>query len=321
MATIIKTRNESAAIQMTGVYRLGNDIDLSGALWTPLGTSTQRFEGEFDGDGYTISHMTIVRTGNDSGLFGYVGVNGTIENLMLTEVSVTVSSGGGTAGMAGFCRGTIRRCGVTGSVVGSSYVGLLVGRTWDVYCQIEQCFAVGYVTTVLVSNFAYVGGLISHFQSMSTAQDCYARVVVGGSGGHMGGFIGYISDNTALRCYAAGPVSSESTSNIGGFAGRLIAVPEDTGSFWDIEVSGQTTSAAGTGKTTAQMKDINTFTQAGWDFETTWGIDPQVNDGYPYLRAFEEYPFVRPLAKPRRPSGLFVPLRRPSRSAGLLRKQ
>jgi hypothetical protein len=34
-------------------------------------------------------------------------------------------------------------------------------------------------------------------------------------------------------------------------------------SFWDKDTSGQTTSAGGTGKTTAEMQDITNFT--GWD--------------------------------------------------------
>jgi len=36
-------------------------------------------------------------------------------------------------------------------------------------------------------------------------------------------------------------------------------------SFWDTQTSGQPTSSGGTGKTTAQMKDIDTFSGAGWD--------------------------------------------------------
>jgi hypothetical protein len=38
----------------------------------------------------------------------------------------------------------------------------------------------------------------------------------------------------------------------------------------------------GEGKTTEEMKDKATF--AGWDFEKVWGMDENVNDGYPYLR-------------------------------------
>jgi hypothetical protein len=35
--------------------------------------------------------------------------------------------------------------------------------------------------------------------------------------------------------------------------------------FWDTDASGQTTSAGGTGKTTAQMKTIAMFSGAGWN--------------------------------------------------------
>jgi len=38
-----------------------------------------------------------------------------------------------------------------------------------------------------------------------------------------------------------------------------------TASFWDIQTSGQNTSAAGTGKTTAEMKNITTFSGSGWN--------------------------------------------------------
>ena len=53
-------------------------------------------------------------------------------------------------------------------------------------------------------------------------------------------------------------------------------------SFWDIQTSGQTTSAGGTGMTTAQMKTLSTFTSAGWDFVSVWGLAE--NQTYPYLR-------------------------------------
>jgi hypothetical protein len=53
-----------------------------------------------------------------------------------------------------------------------------------------------------------------------------------------------------------------------------------TESFWDTQTSGQATSTAGTGKTTAQMQKASTFLEAGWDFvgesqngtENIWAI-------------------------------------------------
>jgi len=63
-------------------------------------------------------------------------------------------------------------------------------------------------------------------------------------------------------------------------------------SFWDTETSGQASSAGGTGKTTAQMKDIATFSGATWDIVAVASADDRdtgyiwniVDDGtYPFL--------------------------------------
>jgi hypothetical protein len=62
-------------------------------------------------------------------------------------------------------------------------------------------------------------------------------------------------------------------------------------SFWDTETSGQATSDGGTGKTTAEMQDITTFSGTGWNItavalnETNpayiWNIVNNVT--YPFL--------------------------------------
>ena len=65
--------------------------------------------------------------------------------------------------------------------------------------------------------------------------------------------------------------------------------------FWDMETSGQTTSDGGTGKNTAEMHDIRTYLEAGWDFlgeienglHEFWQIPEE--GGYPVLAIFNEY--------------------------------
>jgi hypothetical protein len=60
--------------------------------------------------------------------------------------------------------------------------------------------------------------------------------------------------------------------------------------LWDIDTSGQTRSAGGTGVTTAEMQTASTFVEAGWDFidETENGTDDiwWIDEGqdYPRLR-------------------------------------
>jgi hypothetical protein len=57
-------------------------------------------------------------------------------------------------------------------------------------------------------------------------------------------------------------------------------------SFWDVNTSGWSTSDGGTGKTTAEMKTLSTFTSAGWDFSYSDGNEAvwfMPSDEYPIL--------------------------------------
>ena len=71
------------AASRRGKYHLVNDIDLGGAEWTPLGTTTSNsFTGTFDGQGYVIKNLTITRgTHQYAGLFGYASSNAEIKML------------------------------------------------------------------------------------------------------------------------------------------------------------------------------------------------------------------------------------------------
>jgi hypothetical protein len=75
-------------------------------------------------------------------------------------------------------------------------------------------------------------------------------------GGLVGGNAG-----TVNYSYSTGKVTAD--YDVGGLVGSNYT---DTvsNSFWDIKTSGQATSAGGTGKTTVEMKNIATFSEAGW---------------------------------------------------------
>lgn len=74
---------------LDGYYKLANDIVLD-VEWVPVGTEESPFSGFLDGNGYSISQLTISGDYSDCGLFGYVGgTNSTdyfgIHNLTLIE--------------------------------------------------------------------------------------------------------------------------------------------------------------------------------------------------------------------------------------------
>ena len=85
--------------------------------------------------------------------------------------------------------------------------------------------------------------------------------------------------------YSRGAVSGN--NYIGGLVG-FDSDGDTVASFWDVNTSGISTSAAGTGLTTQAMQSIDTFLTAGWDLvgETNNGPNDvwSICDGISYPR-------------------------------------
>ena len=123
-----------------------------------------------------------------------------------------------------------------------------------------------------------VGGLIGRYKEFGPETviitDSYASGQVTRTGNFSGGLLGCLyDDSTTFSC-------------VNTFLGNFTV----TDSYWDTQTTGQATTAGGrgTGKTTAQMTSLGTF--AGWSIadsapsNTTWGICPSLNSGYPFLQ-------------------------------------
>ena len=74
-------------------YELTADIDLAGALWTPIGTNANHFSGNFTGNGFTISNSIVIDEaveGNYYGIFGFV--DGAIISDIILDNSFTYTT-------------------------------------------------------------------------------------------------------------------------------------------------------------------------------------------------------------------------------------
>ncbi|ADY55224.1 S-layer domain-containing protein [Syntrophobotulus glycolicus DSM 8271] len=227
----------------TVYLKLDNDIDLSGyaaadsgAGWTPIGTDTNMFLGQFDGDNHTISNLTINRGDNFQGLFGYIG-GGTAQNLGVVNACVNGSSYvGGVAGRVN--GGTVQNCYSTGSVSGICYVGGVAG--WVNDGTVQDCYSTGSVSgtddvggvaglvagtvencysTGSVSGTDDVGG-VAGVVAGGTVQDCYSTGSVSGTANYVGGVAGWVYGGTVQDCAALNPSVSGST-NVGRVAGSV----------------------------------------------------------------------------------------------------
>jgi len=247
--------------------------------------------GTCDNSSATNCYSTGAVSGNSKYTGGFIGYNyqSTISSCHSTS-SLTLS-GQSSENAGGFVganmSGTISLCYAMGVVSSEdSEVGGFAGTNNG---SIEKSYATGNVTGNTV-----VGGFVgANEQDIAIITDCYSRGDVHATvDGHqdVGGFAG---ENTVkaqlVNCYSTGKVTAVNTSftDIGGFAGlNNDSYPADykgiiTNSYWDTTTSELASSKGAEGKTTSEMKTASTFTN--WDFTTIWSIDPNKNDGYPYL--------------------------------------
>lgn len=277
-------------ISVVGVYRTvgglagGNSGCIENAYVTGTVTSERNSVGglvAYSSGSITNSYATVDVSGTSS-VGGLVGSNRGIITGCHSDGSVFGSGAvGGLAG--GTTYGSIinsySSCSVSGS---SSPVGGLVGFS-DVEGIVSSCYSTGSV-----SGLREVGGLTGEFHGIIT--NSYSTGSVIGED-RVGGLVGTVGCEIT-NCYSTGSVSG--LTNTGGLVGYEYH-SSITGSFWDIETSGMTTSIGGIGKTTLQMQDKNTFVSAGWDFvgETANGTNEtwQMPDGggYPVFSFFNGY--------------------------------
>lgn len=96
------------------------DINLTGKEWTPVGSgfsSNTGYQGTFDGQGHSITRLSITTNSTDGGnavLFDGIGSNGTVKNLQV-EVNYNVQQGV-ASGIVNVNYGTITACSVTGDI-------------------------------------------------------------------------------------------------------------------------------------------------------------------------------------------------------------
>ena len=204
-----------------------------------------------------------------SSFYGLI-INGTITNCYSTA---SVSGNIIVGGLVGLnYESTITNCSSSGSVSGERYIGGLVGQ--DYKGTITTCYS-----TAPVTGEYYLGGLLG-YNSGGTITNCYAIGRVEG-GNYVGGLVGQNGTSTSgegvvTNCYSAGSVSGSYC--VGGLVGYKPG--HVVSSYWDIQRSGQAMSAAGIGKTTAQMMMAGTFVHWGACGQV-WTIDEGVD--YPRL--------------------------------------
>jgi hypothetical protein len=220
-------------------FRQVADIDLENVIFTPIAFTdfnddVIQFRGVFDGDGHLIRNLRIRDPQSDViALFSKLGPEGIIRDVHVRDVDLEGRLC--SAGLVAENNGLIERCSSTGKVVGSSWAGGLVG------------------------------------DNRTTVLDSYSHAEVS-AGSSPGGLVGvhYGSAPPRLeRCYASGSITGSAG---GGLVGSIIAAsPVVVDSYWDVQSTGESTSAGGVGLSSVEMRTRSIFEPA-WDFAMTWKI-------------------------------------------------
>ncbi len=237
--------NGTAPYSNAGVYyKLANNINLSGYQtgvgWTPIGTPTNQFKGNFDGNGKIITGLKIyannlIQNTNLKyvGLFGCS--NGSINNVSINYMDIYLRDEGGVyaGGIVAYnyLNGTVSNCNssgliqclcVNGSGSGQSCVGGIAGVSEDAisnsYSSATVKGASGYYNMYSSECPSYAGGIVGYMWQNATVSNCYYSANVMSESPsfstYAGGIAGWIGQNTSVtNCYSQGQVNSTNSSS------------------------------------------------------------------------------------------------------------
>ena len=239
-ASYVNGESGDNVVHTTACAKLMNNIDLSTVCgegkgnWTPIAkygiytfNGEHRFDGVFDGNGYTISNLYINdKNGSNLGLFGYVTPTTkktSVKNLKMASVQIV-----GKTDIAAVCasgyNATFKNIEViSGSIAGFSDIYGIIGCRGSA----KNCINRADVTASRYN----VAGVISSIQDEASNCSNYGKITTGTgwAGGIAGGSDGF---TTIQNCANYGEIHVTGTVNSTDYAvGGLLGYP------WNIEIS------------------------------------------------------------------------------------
>lgn len=263
-ASYVNGESGDSVVHTTACAKLMNNIDLSTVCgegkgnWTPIAkygiytfNGEHRFDGVFDGNGYTISNLYINdKNGSNLGLFGYVtpttkktsvknlkmasvqivgktdiaavctsGYNATFENIEV--ISGSIAGFSDIYGISG-CRGSAKNCINRADVTASRYN--VAGVISSIQDEASNCSNYGKITT----GTGWAGGIAGGSDGFTTIQNCanYGEIHVTGTVNStdyaVGGLLGYPWNIEISNCANFGNIYlTEQSEFVGAIVGTV----------------------------------------------------------------------------------------------------
>ncbi len=210
------------AVAWSKNYRLTADIDFSKLSAADqiktksIGTVTYPFLGEFDGNGYKITGLTL--SNSDSGLFWYIGATGYVHNLTIDSANVLFSDN--AAVLAHNNYGRIEHCAVVNTNITADTGAVLGGMVSRNYGVIRDSYVEGGTLTSNTTTAVGHAGFVGANEAGGLIERCWTSMNISTQSAHAAGFVGLGYGGTIRNCFALGNVSARGYS--GGFVGRSV---------------------------------------------------------------------------------------------------
>lgn len=240
----IEINNEEALVKLAQRVNAGatyegrtisltRNLDLSSVCgpdkgnWIPIGTKTNPFKGNFDGNNYTINNIYIKISDKCQGLFGYCA--GNIKNININgEISGTTQVGG----ICGFltCNNiSIQNCKSGVEIHGDTYsMGGIIGIIWNANnITISNCEN----SAQIISNTGNAGGIVGVVEKSTgiTIEECKNNGIVKVLGDSWaGGIVGITQYN--------GIVTINNSINTGNITANKYAAGGISGGCWSGKI-------------------------------------------------------------------------------------
>ena len=204
--------------------------------FTPIGTSTNQYEGEFYGNGHTIKNVKlkgpdtvalvaynkgkisslVIENANITG-GSYVAVfvlynNGTVEKCT-NKSSVELHAYSLLSGIVGYNNGTVKECKNEGELNGNTYTAGIIAKnssTADIsYCK----------NTGVINGSSDVSGIVGYSDATVNILSCENSGNINDTSGYTGGIIGE-GNGTIKNCINDSTIVTSNGYYTGGIAGR-----------------------------------------------------------------------------------------------------
>ena len=205
----------NSLINLSGHYKLAEDINASTTNWNTVGP----FSGIFDGNNKTISNLHLSENSDYYGMFSFM--SGTIQNLNLVNCTIAGNSAGNKSVgyIAGNNSGTIRCCTITSSNLdiqgNNGSFGCIAGVNSG---KIQDCYVHSTISNTGSTNpNTNIGGVAGQITgSSSKIQNCLVNVSIYGSNGSnscFGGIVGLADNGNVENCVVLDSIITTMQSN------------------------------------------------------------------------------------------------------------